>query len=323
MSKKIKKKTDSVYNLVQTKKGLFPIEQIEEGTEVLSLGKWIKSPKPCLSEVIECRFDTLPTTYFQPDFLSHEQVALHHSFIYNEFQEHAIDLVVRAYFSTDRKTDWVSVSDVSSLQYWYPKWIKFFNRTKEPIISNNGFLRYYVTFPELHNLHDNELSERNLEYYLEGMLRKRFFFPKGNEKPQLSDFRYADETDKIVCRLLDINMHLVSNGTSVDSAFELFSHIKDKISKSMIPFYHYELAMRRKIDIPDYTLSEKIKSKETKQAWILPGINPDINGLNPLITNNMFYNDPLKKTATIPYDKYGRRNGSYNPDNMWAKLGLD
>ena len=46
------------YNLVTTKNGQFPINEIKEGVEVLCHGEWIKAPKPIKSTVITCSFNT-------------------------------------------------------------------------------------------------------------------------------------------------------------------------------------------------------------------------------------------------------------------------
>ena len=123
-----------------------------------------------------------------------------------------------------------------------------------------------------------ELTMRNLEYYLEGMLRRTFF----EHKLHFCIKSDLDESDKIVLRLLDIDCRKGALGYDIIDNVSILKHIKDDYNKSKVTEQMIVSSLKRSLIVPQYTSEHDIIKKEETEDWILPGINPDINCLNPL-----------------------------------------
>ena len=221
------------YQLVTTKNGQFPLEEIKEGTEVLSHGEWKIAPKPVKSVVTTCYFDRLPATSFEKVFIKGKrEVYCNHQPVLNEFEKDLPELSIRGYLHENRKKDLEILHlDLQEISYWYPRLVRFFNKVVNPNIRPSvKKFTVYEAFPEIKELKGNELSERNLEYYLEGILRKRMFWSDNTFKlPEV-----LDESDRIVLRLLDIDCLPVFSGTSITNPIQLLKHIKDNYNKSRL-----------------------------------------------------------------------------------------
>jgi len=272
------------YNLVSTKKGLFPVSEIKEGTEVLCNGKWVSSPKPMIAPVKILTFDGMPTTAFENKFVNSSGIVnVHHKMILNKFRKDEIKLCVRGYLDENRKNMdgfRFSLEHKDELHYWYPRYIQFFNKVFDISVTKDCFIFKGVKFPEIKLLSGNELSERNLEYYLEGFFRRNFhehmnrFFIRAKMK----------ESDKLVLRLLNISVTTISSEVSIiDDPYWAFIHIKDDFNKKKITDRMIVFVMKRHVDFEnDYTPSKMALKIEEGEDWVLPGISPDVNTLNPI-----------------------------------------
>jgi len=310
------------YRLVTTKNGQTPLNEVEEGTEVLSHGNWVKAPKPIEGNVITCRFNNLPTTSFEKEFiLNNEELYCNHKPILNKFEKADLGLTIRGYFHETKKgkkdSELLAIKN-PDVQYWYPRIIAYYDCVVFPTVTNGRMVVYHPT-PKLKELCGNELSERNLEYYLEGILRKRMFWQDNTFKLPEN----LDETDRIVLRLLDINCIKISLGNGVTNPVSLLKHIKDDYNKSRITEEMIRTSMYKSYDLPQYTPGCKIIEKKEETDWILPGINPDINCLSPWKWedfDNSINPQVQKAIKTTPVDKLGKVYSNYNYDNIYEKL---
>ena len=312
---------DFYYNLVTTKKGQFPVQEIKEGTEVLSHGNWVKAPKPELGPVVICSFAKQPTTAFEKKFISKKrEVFCNHEPVLNAFEKAHLGLTVRGYLNLPRvkNIDSLSFSKLSDLNYWYPRVIDFFGKVVYPKIKENmSAFSFYESLPEINPLHDDELSERNLEYYLEGFLRRRMFW-------QDNTFKFTEnmnETDKIVFRLLNIDL---VEGSYAYNPVSILKHIKDDYLKSKITEDMIRILLIKSYEISRYTPGYKILSRKESEGYILPGINPDINCLSPWVWEKIedYKNPQVKKNIrTNLTDSAGKvYKNEYRNDNLWEKI---
>ena len=165
-----------------------------------------------------------------------------------------------------------------------------------------------------------ELAERNLEYYLEGMLRRRMFWKENSLKlPEV-----LDESDRIVLRLLDIDCLPVSGGTKVTNPVSLLRHLRDDWSKSRVDDEMIRIMLTKSYDLPMYTPGCKIGSRKEEIDWILPGINPDINCLSPYEYERFdkrLNPQVPKKILTVKEDCLGKdKSSEYVSSNLWEKF---
>ena len=308
------------YNLATTKNGQFPINEISEGTEVLCHGEWVPAPKPETGVVLTCSFSRLPTTSFEKKFIERKkEVWCDHKPVLNEFESDRPGLSVRGYLHETRKNDSKTVNMASSeLNYWYPRLIDFFGKVVFPNVSRKySTFKVYEKFPVLSELSGNELSERNLEYYLEGMLRRRMFWGENSLKlPEV-----LDESDRMVLRLLDIDCVPIVNGTKVMNPVSILRHIRDDWCKSKLTDDMIRIMMIKSYNLPDYTPGYKILSRKEETGWILPGINPDVNCLSPhkyKPFDKSINPQVRKKIQTVSVDKLGRKCPiEYKSNNLW------
>ena len=249
------------YRLVTTRKGLVPINEIKEGTEVLSLGEWKAAPKPVKGICLECHFETLPVTIFEKTFVNFKrEVSICHINVVPETSNKSL------FFN------------VSTMYYWYPRFLKYYGNCKLPEITAVGYNLRHKNAP-VSLLEGEDLTERNLEYVLEGMLRKSFSYTNGKYNLMQS----MNETHKLVLRLLDIECDVHQNGyTVVRNPISLYRHIKDPYNKARIKDEDIVFNLKRSGFLPDYTSGHRIIRKKEIEDWILPGINPDINTINPV-----------------------------------------
>lgn len=310
------------YRLVTTRLGQVPIEEILEGTEVLSHGKWVKSPKPEMGTVLTCSFNALPNTSFEKAFISKKkEVYVNHRPILNAFEKDRTGLSVRGYLHETRKKDSKAVNIKSTeVNYWYPRLIDFFGMVVFPVVRpNSATFTIYERFPKLKELSGNELSERNLEYYLEGVLRRKMAWQDNSFKlPQ-----NLDESDKIVLRLLDIDCVSGNVATSVTNPVSLLRHVRDDFNKSKITDDMVRIMLTKSYELPQYTPGCKIVSRKEEVDWILPGINPDINCLSPYeyIPFDKSQNPQVKKKImTVITDVKTIYGNSYNKNNLYEKF---
>lgn len=275
------KKSDYEYTLITTKYGNVPIEEITEGTEVLSMGQWKISPKPVIGKAIRCSFDLLPTTTFEKQFCDYKrEVSICHCIKLNPTKEPKPELAIRGFFKENKNTPMTLFKGWEDLSYWLPKFIKLYDCPLMPYPTAIGFnIDHYVK--KFNQLEGEELTERNLEYILEGMIRRTFCYANG--KYQIMPSTSWNETHKIVMRLLDIECENFQTGkTVVRNPISLYRHIKDDYNKSRIKDEDIVYNLKKSTTLPLYTNGFKIAKKEEVETLILPGINPDINTINPL-----------------------------------------
>ena len=275
------KQSNYQYKLVTTRKGNVPIEEIQEGTEVLSLGEWKIAPKPVKGRAIKCYFDLLPTTTFEKQFGDYKrEVSICHSIKLNTTTEPKPELAIRGFFKENKSSAMTLFKGWDSLSYWLPKFIKMYDCPLLPYPTAIGFnIDHYVK--KFDKLTQEELTERNLEYILEGMIRRTFCYANG--KYQIMPSTSWSETHKIVMRLLDIECDNFQTGkTVIRNPISFYRHIKDDYNKSKIKEEEIVYNLKKSTTLPLYTNGYKIIKKEEVTDWILPGINPDINTMNPI-----------------------------------------
>ncbi|MBR4396944.1 MAG: hypothetical protein IKS93_03725 [Methanobrevibacter sp.] len=305
------------YKLITTRQGQIPIEEIKEGMEVYSMGEWKVSPKPVLNKCIKCFFDTLPTTIFEKGIISHtKEVSVNHYPVIKPTTEFKDELAIRGYFKEDFNPSITHIpfAGYDTITYWYTKFIRLFGETGNITLTENG-INLNIKRHTLEELSGEDLTERNLEYYLEGMTRKQFFY--SNLKFHLK--KTLSESDRIVLRLLDIDCTPSVNDTIVTNEISLLKHIKDDYAKSKITDEQIVYALKKNIELPEYTNGNIIIKKEEVLDWTLPGINPDINCINPLNC----YESALFKNRFRYADKYkadGRTNGNYIENSLYNRL---
>ena len=321
------RKSDYTYKLITTRDGLVPIEEIKEGTEVLSLGEWKPAPKPIMGTCLRCEFDTLPTTIFNKEDVNFKrEVSISHTIKLNE-GENKPELAIRGYFKEDCKNAMTVIKGLDSLNYWLPKFIEFYNEPMMPFITAIGFNLYHQV-KKFGPLRTEEITERNLEYILEGMNRRTFTY--SSNKYGIMPSSSWNETHRLTLRLLDIECNVSKNGdTIVHNPIQFYKHIKDDYTKSLIKDEDIVYNLKRSTELPPYTNEHKILKKTEVQDWILPGINPDINTINPKnCYESGFTKMPLiNPTATTKeyYDSrwnvmVKRSCGNYIENNFYAIL---
>ena len=280
------KKADYRYNLVMTRKGMVSIENITEGTEVMCFGKWKPAPKPVMGKIIIYEFDTLPATAFERETaLYRREVSVSHKIILGECEPEP-ELAIRGFFRetrTPRIRNGVNVATttfagIESLSYWLPKFIAYYGEPIMPGLTAVGY-NFYHHFKEMVKLRDNEISECNLEYILEGMLRKNFCW--ANKKFLITPVTSWNETHRIMLRLLDIECDAHKDSAAIRNPVNLLRHIRDDYTKSKITDEAIAYCLKKSCELPEYTSGIRIVRKTEGEDWILPGINPDINGINP------------------------------------------
>lgn len=304
------------YKLITTKQGLVPIEQIKQGTEVLCQGVWKKAPNPVVGKAIKVKFDTLPTTIFAyNDVADKIECQVNHNVILNKHTECLDQLSIRGYLdeNADRKYGFINLSilNENDISYWFRKMIKYTGYTLPPTIKER-FITFYSYFPKLVELVGPELSERNLEYYLEGLLRRRLRFSDNFFNISI----LTSESDKLVIRLLDIDAEKLSLSSKVLNEINFLKHIKDDFNKNRIPENMIVLALIRYVENPPYTPGFKIIEKKEVEDYILPDINPDINTIAP-------YNGETIKVRKVVYTtKTDSKNRKlkYNENNFYENL---
>ena len=274
------------YKLVTTKKGQVPLDKIRKGTLVLCKGEWVPAPKPERGNVKTLNLDWLPTTSFESKFVDDfGKVCLNTKPILNKFEDDNIGLSIMGYLcdEKERKCRGFAISDMDSISYWYPRLIKCTNQI--PDISTLNHVHKW-TFPDARIpkewiMEENDLSERNLEYYLEGVFRRNFHWHS-------RDFVISgkiNETCKIVFKLLNVQCERMDEANLfIANPLNVLNHIKDDYNKSKITEQAICLILRnRNFKEEPYKKIYFAKNIEESEDWILPGICPDINGMNPQI----------------------------------------
>ena len=246
----------------------------------------------------------------------------------NEFEGSLSGLTVRGYLNETRKDRsygapgiGIEVSNEEDIRYWYPRMMLFVGSVMFPKVVNDKVKRQlilYKLFPKLSELHGNELSERNLEYYLEGMLRKRMFWQDNTFKLKNN----LNESERMVLRLLDIDCIPTVLGSAVTNPVSLLKHIKDNYNKLRINEEQIRIMLIKSYELPQYTSGCKIIDKKEEIDWILPGINPDINCLSPYNGFSDFddaKNPQKRKTIkTMKIDSKGKNYvNAYRNDSLW------
>ena len=268
------------YRLITTKQGQIPIEEVQEGMEVYSCGEWKVTPKPVKSTCFKCSFANLPTTIFDKKFINYkDEVWVNHFPLLGKTEFLKDELAVRGFFTQNfnPKIRAVHLKGNESIVYWYPKFIRMFGETGVINFNKQGF-DVTLKKKKFGELTTEDLTERNLEYYLEGYLRKGFFWNSTHYTIPVP----TDETDRIVLRLLDIEWRVTKNNIGCTHRnISIIRHVKDEYNKAKITEEQVAYILKRELDIPEYTPWYKILNKEECEDWILPGINPDVNGISP------------------------------------------
>lgn len=269
------------YNLVTTRNGLTPVKDVKEGTEVLSSGKWVKAPKPVKGTVLECSFETLPTTCFEVGLTGQDkEVSICHQMILVKNENFKSELSIRGFFREDKKCVQTTFLGTDSITYWLPRFIRYYDEPMMPGITTIGFNLYHRSM-EAHPLEPDEMNERNFEYILEGMNRRTFHHSFG--KYGIFPVTSWNETHKLTMRVLDIECAVTKTGnTVVKNPVNFYRHIRDEYTKKKVKDEDIAFDLKRSNVLPPYTDGHRVVSCMECEEWYLPGVNPDVNGINPL-----------------------------------------
>lgn len=278
---------DFFYNLATTRKGQIPVKEIRKGTMVLCKGEWKAAPKPELGRVKVHHFEVLPTTAFAEEWCNPlNEVLPNNKPILNKLESPDFGLTVMGYFNENRKSEGISFSNFSKeeLSYWWPRITKCCGVVPNPLFMTYGKINFSgISFPASRTFSGNELSERNLEYYLEGMFRRNFHENRGT----YSISARLCENGKLALRLLNIQCKKVDKANlALCNPVSAMSHIKDDFNKSKLEPYMIKNALRNQwIEPGQYAAAPRSEFRacrvEDAEDWILPGICPDINALSP------------------------------------------
>lgn len=314
------------YNLVTTRNGLVPVRDVREGTEVMCFGKWVKAPEPVIGKAVRCTFEILPTTSFEKRFAARKrEVSISHDIILVKNSNFKSELSIRGYFREDKKCVQTTFKGLDSLTYWLPRFIRYYDEPMVPSVTSLGFnLYHHVMKP--HPLEPDEMNERNFEYILEGMNRRTFFHSFG--KYRVFPLTSWNETHRLTMRVLDIECSYSGGGdTMVRNPVNLYRHIRDEHTKSLIKDEDIAFDLKRSNTLPPYTSGHRILSREEVDEWILPGINPDVNTMSPVNCNETGFTAMERiYTTEIPNDpdRYGSpryiHKDTYLRDNFFSLL---
>ena len=274
--------SDYRYRLVISRqRGLIPIQEVHKSEEILSFGEWKSSPEPVQGICLECSFDLLPTTIFEKSCVIHKrEVSILHAPPLKSTTDYKPELSVRGFFKEKKTERQFVFKGFDDLPYWLPRLIKLYNQPFFPVLSQIGWNIYDVNLIKFEELKGEELTERNLEYILEGMNRRTFSYNMG--KYNILPYTQWNETHKIVMRLLDIECDIFASHTVVKNPINFYRHIKDDYIKARIKDEEIVYNLKRSEKLPLYTNGYNILSKKEVTDWVLPGLNPDINGMNPI-----------------------------------------
>lgn len=266
-----------------TRQGLFPINEIRKGTLIFTKSGWKPSPKAVIGEVVKCTFKTLPTTCFDKSLISETtSFSLCHNVILNKNEENQFGMSVRGYFSEDNSYIASNINGPENLSYWLPRFSQFFHSA--PLVIPKGYTFAINTNRDrkFTNLFGDELSEPNLEYYLEGYLRRGIFIHGNQIHLGTYGKSILTESDKLVLRLLDIDLrHELNNKIAIRNNYNFLKHIRDTYNKSKISNNIIEDAINNRLfPLPEHIYPLKI---EYTEDYILPGINSYINTILPNI----------------------------------------
>ena len=271
--------SEEFYNLATTRNGQVPVKEIREGDEVLCRGVWRKAPKPVFGKAVLCRFASLPSCAFEPSAVDGDEFSISHCPVLSKGGKDMPELSVIGYFRPDNKTASTVFKGTDSLAYWLPRFIKFYDEPMCPDFTAIGF-NFRHSPKRFPMLSGDMLSERNLERVLEGMLRRNFCLYRG--KWMVMPLSAWTETHRLVMRLLDVECEAGRQGkTIVRNPVSLYRHVRDSHNKRKVPPEQVALDLKRSAPLPPYTGGHFALSKEEAEAWILPGANPDVNGVSP------------------------------------------
>lgn len=287
-------KGNNLYRLVTTHTGFKPIFEIQEGEEVYCKGEWKKAPKPEIGPCYKCVFQYYPTCIFEKKLVTSNNVSIWHNFKLPKTKNPKFELAIRGAYG-DTGFGKMMCYNFNDVLYWLPRYIKYYDYPILPIHTRGT---YFLTFPKdirYEELHDDELTERNIEYILEGLIRnglctysnKRFSSSNYGSMMHIliTRCRHWDETMALAVRLLDIECYVdeKSGITRVANPINLIRHIKDDYNKKKLPDEKMAIILKQNtFRRPDYFNDEYIRDMIEVNDWILPGINPDINTINPL-----------------------------------------
>lgn len=267
-----------LYNYITTKKGQELITDVRKGTLVLCKGEWKPCPKPEVIKAYKYTFHTLPTTVLP---YNDNRIMLNTKPKLNKSDVLMPQLSVRGFYGEKRGTE--LTFDDNNLNWIYPRIIKYYKRAATINCETAG--RYNVIMPkmEIKELNNDELSERNLEYYLEGLLRYG-----GSTVGNRFEIPVRNETDKMVLRLLGLELTSYNRFAkrlpvvTQRTMLTLFSHIKDDYAKGKFAQQFIAYHISRKMKLPKYigVHKEDLINIEEVEVLGFPDFDYDVNGIN-------------------------------------------
>lgn len=267
-----------LYNYITTKKGQELITDVRKGTLVLCRGEWKPCPKPEVIKAYRYTFHTLPTTilpYSDMRIMINTRPKLNKSDVFMP------QLSVRGFYG-DNRTEKLTFGN-KEIEWIYPRIIRYYERAAAISFEATG--KYSVTMPKknVSELSNDELSERNLEYYLEGLLRYGGS-PVGNKY----EIPVRNETDKMVLRLLGLELSPYNRFNkrlpviTERTMLTLFSHIKDDWCKGKFKDEFVAYHINHKTKLPKYIgiHKEDLIDIESVEVLGFPDFDYDVNGIN-------------------------------------------
>ena len=268
-----------IYNYVTTKKGQERIEDIRKGTLVLCKGVWKPCPVPVETKCYRYEFHSLPDTIFP---VKGKGVIANTNPRLQKLSDRP-ELSAWGYLSDKRLNSDYIYGKEDLLSWIYPELIRLYNRAV-PFTIEAKRVVFQVKAMKPECIKPEDLTQKNLEYYLEGM------FHRGGILGRQMRFELPVncETDKMVLRLLGLTMvpdnRFKNRNAQVtnETMYTFLSHVSGEYGKSVITDDLIAYTLRRRIKLPKYIpvhLADLKKITET-EGLTFPGLDYDVNTLN-------------------------------------------
>lgn len=267
------------YNLVTTEDGFIPIDEVVPGMKLKCRGEWKEvTEKPVKGLCKKWKAETLPTCIFPYDRDSGIAFLDHNMEIPETEDKDRYEFQLRGYLNERNDTDAMQFNSFVEAMKWFPMAIRFFDSAAQIIPFGHRGCLINVNRKKFEELHGEELKLRNLEYYLEGFMKTGFTWKSW----KLLINRRLNETDRLVMRLLDIDLYKYPYNiksslkiTFVDH-YNFCKHLKsDEIKGKMREGFTEHWIINRLVRVP-YEDSVKMEVEDC-EGWYIPGMYPDMN----------------------------------------------
>lgn len=286
------------FNLTSTPNGIVETKNIKKGDLIKVHGEYIKSPcNAKKKKVYEYTFKTLPSCIFERDDIKY--VSVDNETILNEHKETKDYWAYYGFGNASRNS-----GRLNNFIYQFKYYIKLYEKIPQVLLYG------YTPYMSRNNdkqLDVESMSEINLEFYLEGRIRNSFkFIDSGHFKNRFYIGKKIDDFDKIVLRLLNINISICENKILIKNPVMLLKHIKDDYTKSKITDEMVIHALMTTQVTENYRNSYEVMSVKEVEDYIIPKVNADNNTISPIC--ELLVN----KISTMRKGKYNLKNNYFN-----------